>query len=87
MRLHILNDLHIEFGVFTPPATDADIVVLAGDIGVGVKGLHWAAERFTDHPLIYVPGNHEFYASRHNTDRRAQSRSARSYPRTAITIG
>jgi len=39
MKLHILNDLHIEFDDFAPPATDADVVILAGDIGVGVEGL------------------------------------------------
>lgn len=61
MKIHILNDLHIEFGEFEPPLTDADIVVLAGDIGVGVDGLHWAESRFPDKPVIYVPGNHEFY--------------------------
>jgi Icc-related predicted phosphoesterase len=61
MRLHILSDLHIEFGDFEPPTTDADMVVLAGDIGVGVAGLRWAASRFADRPVIYVPGNHEFY--------------------------
>jgi predicted phosphodiesterase len=61
MKLHILNDLHIEFGDFEPPATDADVVVLAGDIGVGVEGLRWASERFPARPVIYVPGNHEFY--------------------------
>jgi len=61
MKLHILNDLHIEFGDFEPPDTDADVVILAGDIGVGVAGLHWAAAHFADRPVIYVPGNHEFY--------------------------
>ena len=61
MKLHILNDLHIEFEDFDPPATDADVVILAGDIGVGVEGLRWAEERFPDRPMIYVPGNHEFY--------------------------
>lgn len=61
MKLHILNDLHIEFEDFTPPATDADVVILAGDIGVGVEGLRWAVARFPDRPVIYVPGNHEFY--------------------------
>jgi len=61
MKLHILNDLHIEFEDFVPPATDADVVVLAGDIGVGVEGLRWAEARFPDKPVIYVPGNHEFY--------------------------
>jgi len=61
MKLHILNDLHTEFGDFDPPATDADAVILAGDIGVGVEGLRWAQARFPDTPVVYVPGNHEFY--------------------------
>ncbi|MGD2055245.1 MAG: metallophosphoesterase [Gammaproteobacteria bacterium] len=61
MKLHILNDLHVEFGDFAPPATDADVVILAGDIGVGLEGLYWAGGRFPDRPVIYVPGNHEFY--------------------------
>jgi len=61
MKLHILNDLHIEFEDFAPPATDADVVILAGDIGVGMGGLQWAEKRFPDRPVIYVPGNHEFY--------------------------
>ncbi len=61
MKLHILSDLHIEFGAFEPPATDADVVILAGDIGVGMGGLRWAEARFPGRPVIYVPGNHEFY--------------------------
>ena len=61
MKIHILNDLHIEFKDFEPPATDADVVILAGDIGVGMGGLPWAEKRFPDRPVIYVPGNHEFY--------------------------
>jgi Icc-related predicted phosphoesterase len=61
MKLHILNDLHIEFEDFAAPETDADIVILAGDIGVGIGGLQWAEAQFPDRPVIYVPGNHEFY--------------------------
>jgi Icc-related predicted phosphoesterase len=61
MKLHILSDLHTEFADFSPPGTDADVVVLAGDIGVGVGGIEWAARRFPKVPVIYVPGNHEFY--------------------------
>lgn len=61
MKLHVLNDLHIEFAKFEPPATDADVVVLAGDIGVGLEGLYWAEACFAGKPVIYVPGNHEFY--------------------------
>ena len=35
MRLHILSDLHLETGPRELGATDADVVVLAGDIDVG----------------------------------------------------
>ncbi len=61
MKIHVLNDLHIEFGAFEPPSTTADVVVLAGDIGVGLEGMRWARSCFADRPVIYVPGNHEFY--------------------------
>jgi hypothetical protein len=61
MKLHILSDLHTEFADFVPPETDADAVILAGDIGVGVEGVRWAAHYFPVQPVIYVPGNHEFY--------------------------
>lgn len=61
MKLHILSDLHTEFGEFDPRDTDADVVVLAGDIGVGTAGIEWAARQFSEKPVIYVPGNHEYY--------------------------
>lgn len=61
MRLHILSDLHIEFAPFEPPATDADAVVLAGDIHTGTRGIAWARAAFPRQTLIYLAGNHEFY--------------------------
>ncbi len=61
MKLHILSDLHTEFADFSPPDTDADVVVLAGDIGVGTGGIDWAARQLPQLPVIYVPGNHEYY--------------------------
>lgn len=63
MKLHILSDLHLEFSTFEPPATDADVIVLAGDIGKGAKGVYWARGVFPDKPILYVPGNHEFYGT------------------------
>ena len=62
MKLHVLSDLHTEFTDFSPPESDADVVILAGDIGVGLGGIEWAARRYPRAPVIYVPGNHEFYA-------------------------
>lgn len=62
MKIHLLSDLHLEFGGFTPPATDADLVILAGDIHVKQHALAWAREHFKV-PVVYVPGNHEHYGS------------------------
>ena len=61
MRLHVLSDLHLEFGITELPTTDADVVVLAGDIHVGPEGLKWIRRQFPRQPVIYVLGNHEFY--------------------------
>ncbi len=60
MKLHILSDLHLEFCTFDPAPTDADVVILAGDIAVGMAGIQWALQKFQV-PVIYVPGNHEYY--------------------------
>lgn len=62
-KLHIMSDIHLEFSTFEPPATDADIIILAGDIGKGDKGIYWARETFPNKPILYVPGNHEFYGT------------------------
>ncbi|MEB0027738.1 metallophosphoesterase [Pseudomonas sp. MH9.2] len=60
MKLYILSDLHNEFSQFTPLPTDADLVILAGDIDIHARGVTWANQTFSC-PLIYVCGNHEFY--------------------------
>ncbi len=61
MKLHILSDLHVEFSPFDPPATAADVVVLAGDIHMGTRGIAWARAAFPRQTVIYLAGNHEFY--------------------------
>lgn len=60
MKIQIYSDLHLEFSEFVPPPIDADLVILAGDIGVQGRGVRWANEAFQC-PVIYVCGNHEFY--------------------------
>lgn len=62
MKIHVLSDLHLEGRDFIPPHTDADVVVLAGDIDVGVGAIRWAQMVFNT-PVIYVLGNHEYYRS------------------------
>ena len=59
MKIHILSDLHLGFSGFEQPRTDADVVVLAGDIARPRAAAEWALG--FDRPVLYVPGNHEFY--------------------------
>lgn len=61
MRIHLLSDLHLEFDAFTPASVEADVVVLAGDIHTKARGVKWAQKHFKA-PVIYVPGNHEYYS-------------------------
>lgn len=61
MRIQVLSDLHIEFQDFELPRVGADLIILAGDIHVGVDGAAWALENIRDTPVIYVLGNHEYY--------------------------
>jgi len=44
--LLILSDLHNEFQPFQPVPTDADVVILAGDIDVKARSGQWAARAF-----------------------------------------
>ena len=59
MKLNILSDLHLGFGAMDGPVNDADVVVLAGDVGRPREAIAWALR--LDKPVLYVPGNHEFY--------------------------
>ncbi|MFI3185146.1 MAG: metallophosphoesterase [Methylococcaceae bacterium] len=59
MRINYFSDIHLEFGLLEAPDNDADIIVAAGDIGIGAQGLDWL--KALNKPVIYVAGNHEFY--------------------------
>jgi predicted phosphodiesterase len=66
MKLHIASDLHLDLlEPYHPgyrvidPVPDADILVLAGDIHSGAEAIR--AFRDFGKPVIYVPGNHEYY--------------------------
>jgi Icc-related predicted phosphoesterase len=63
MRIRVLSDLHLEFGNIRLPHTEADVLVLAGDIWLRDRGVHWAKHLCSPERVIYVPGNHEFYKS------------------------
>ncbi len=61
MKLAIFSDLHLEFAPFVPPETDADVIILAGDVHIRRNGVGWARDAFPQRPVLYVPGNHEYY--------------------------
>lgn len=61
MKIQLLSDLHIEFSDFEYQETDCDLVILAGDIHIGEKGVSWALEHIKNKPVLFVAGNHEFY--------------------------
>ncbi|MEM5435448.1 metallophosphoesterase [Paraburkholderia diazotrophica] len=63
MKIRVLSDLHLECDEpQVIPHANADLVVLAGDIHNHAEGLRWAAETFDGAvPVVYVPGNHEYY--------------------------
>jgi len=75
VKLHILSDVHLEFSRFDPPPTGADVVVLAGDIWLGPRGVEWAARSF-DRPVIYVVGNHEYYGGHYRNTLTKMKRAA-----------
>ena len=75
MKIQLLSDLHLEQNPgFSPqPVPDADLLVLAGDIGSYQRGSQLPALGDTDFglarfsplagwptPVLYVPGNHEY---------------------------
>ncbi len=63
MRIHLLSDLHTEFEPFPQPHVDADVTVLAGDVGVGMDVLPTVQAFAAQRPVVYVPGNHEYYTA------------------------
>ena len=72
MRIQIVSDLHQEFGFTDISFDNVDVVVLAGDINLGTKGIEWIKSAILEIPVIYVLGNHEYYKG--------------SYPKTLNSI-
>lgn len=59
LRLHIVSDLHLGMQGLDLPNIQADVTILAGDIARPQAAMQWAAH--IPRPVLYVPGNHEFY--------------------------
>lgn len=61
MKIQIVSDIHLGLAPCAIPNVGADLLVLAGDIHRPVEALHWAKDLAI--PIVYVPGNHEYYGS------------------------
>ena len=75
MKIQIASDLHLEFYRNTQdtasffkslvdPTTDADLLILAGDIGypedtITQDFIHWCCSKWPE--VVWVYGNHEYY--------------------------
>lgn len=61
MKIQIISDLHQEFGMMDLSFGNADVVIIAGDVNLGTKGIQWIKSKIPNQPVIYVLGNHEYY--------------------------
>lgn len=74
MKIQILSDLHQEHLVARGRSemegisymNDADLLILAGDIHSGLRGIESFARVYSERPMIYVPGNHEYYGNNYD---------------------
>lgn len=72
MKFLLLSDLHLEFHPLDFPngIPACDAILLAGDIGVAEQPIHWAKEKlaYFGVPVLFVPGNHEYYSHQHSME-------------------
>ena len=71
MKIQIASDLHLDYNERTWPrrqsfraVPDRDVLVLAGDIGRGMMARTFVEQQLEVFPVVYVPGNHEYYGRR-----------------------
>lgn len=71
LKLHVISDLHIEHGGFIAPNCSVDAVVVAGDLADGphVRKALRDLRKQVSAPILYVPGNHDWYGLDVVTDR------------------
>lgn len=65
MRIQIVSDLHYEFSYMKLKVPlDVDVVVVAGDLtSAGRLDLLETFLKHVEVPVVYIPGNHEYYGS------------------------
>jgi Icc-related predicted phosphoesterase len=70
LRIWPISDLHLTRGEgwSAGQIPQADVAVVAGDVREGVvAAVEWLALQIRPHmPVVFVPGNHEFYGTMHD---------------------
>ena len=92
MKIQILSDIHQEFGITELSFDQAEVLILAGDVNLGTKGVEWMLESLPDIPIIYVLGNHEYYKGSypktlHKIQEVASGTNVHVLENEAVTIG
>jgi Icc-related predicted phosphoesterase len=72
MKIRLISDLHIDhdsdggIGYIDSLPVDADVLVVAGDVANSIQraieALMAICARWSPRPVLYVPGNHEYYS-------------------------
>jgi Icc-related predicted phosphoesterase len=65
-RIQIASDLHIEFTgmdaeLDVVAQESRDILIVAGDLAEGTRGIDWLRYQCNFSDVVYVTGNHEYY--------------------------
>ncbi|UZE96757.1 metallophosphoesterase [Alkalimarinus alittae] len=98
IRIALASDLHIElsYGAVPIPVlpTDADVIVLAGDI---TNRYHKTKNQFDQtfaafrrhfkQPILFIPGNHEYYGSHFQTLNQELPEICERYDITLLQMG
>jgi Icc-related predicted phosphoesterase len=92
VKIQVISDLHQEFGFMDMSFEGADLVILAGDINLGTKGIEWIKSTIKDVPVIYVLGNHEYYKGSypktlHAIKNSASATNVHVLENKAVTVG
>lgn len=67
-RIRVLEDFAAELGA---AYSHCDVIVAAGDIGEGVKAVDFLRMAFPEKPVVYVPGNHDYWGGEiHSAERK-----------------
>ena len=66
VKIQVISDLHLEFSGMDRELDyvaqeERDVLIVAGDLAEGTRGIDWLRKQCEFSPVVYVTGNHEYY--------------------------